>query len=57
MQLKESLVQYMQANFNGEFRIGVVEALPCELFNPDFGFKAKFKDGDGELGTGGDDVL
>lgn len=57
MQLNESLVQYMQANFNGEFRIGVVEALPCELFNPGFGFKARFNDGDGELGTGGDDVL
>lgn len=47
----------MQANFNGELKIGVVEALPWELFKPAFGFNKRFKDGDGELGTGGDDVL
>lgn len=50
----------MQANFNGEFSIGVVEALqevPSGAFKLFFGFKLKFNEGEGELGTGGEDVL
>lgn len=47
----------MHASFSGELRIGVVDVLPWELFRPVFGFRVRFNDGDGELGTGGDDVL
>lgn len=59
MQLNESRVQYMQASFKGELRIGVVEVLPvpCDVFRTFLGFRLRFNDGDGDDGTGGDDVL
>lgn len=59
MQLNESLVQYMQVSFKGELRTGVVDALqlPWEVFRAFLGFRPRLRDGDGELGTGGDDVL
>lgn len=59
MQLNESRVQYMQVSFKGELRTGVVEALPvlCDAFRTFLGFRLRFSDGDGDDGTGGDDVL
>jgi hypothetical protein len=58
MQLK-TRVQYMQVSFNGEPRRGVLEALPvpCDVFRVFFGFRLRFRDGDGDDATGGDEVL